>query len=147
MCLAINIDQAVVHIADEDMIVYKVITRKVDTGDYHAIFKNYTYSLTDVMVANKFNETVESIKIFNEVFESIKRLYYGFHSYVHVHDATYLVRRCAVYKKSAGWYANVELLVAKCMVPKGTRYVRGTNDDLDENILSEKLKIIEFVNT
>lgn len=143
MCLHIDEKHAVVKTADKDIMVYKVIQCN-RAGEHHAIFKCFIYDLTDVMVADHFEETVKRVGSFRKYYDYVMRLSYGFHSYVRQDDAFILLSRCLTNNYRTGWYGDVDLRLAKFVVPKDTRYINGVNDDNHLNILSEKLKFVKF---
>lgn len=146
MCLNIQGHQAEVLTAADDITVYKVITRKVDGDSYEAVYENYVYSTTDVMVAENFFLTADRVRQFDHFYDrNGAKLSLGFHSFIKLEDATELFKRLTLHKSNNGWFNRVNLMVAKFIIPKGTQYIIGRNDDYKDNYLSEKFQFVEVV--
>ena len=138
MCLLFNQD-AKVETTTEEMVVYKVVLQR--NNCVVAIYQDFMYSLTDVMVAEYFNHSVGRVEDYAKPgLASYRRVYHGFHSFVHERDACNLAM-------IEDYVNNVKFRIraAKFIIPMGTRFIRGVNDDKQGNIVSEKLKFMSWV--
>jgi hypothetical protein len=159
MCITVKHSQAKVLTATDDIVVYKVA--HVGTKGLRSLYQRYPYSDTEVMVAEKFDE---SIQLVNDLYsgklsyqdeeggsERVTYLTHGFHSFTTFEHARELLRFIGgplpetvefVKNETTGKKQLMkveERRVMRFVIPAGTRYVKGwfTNR---ENILSEMLK-------
>lgn len=140
-------EQAIVHTATEDIIVYKVAIDRVNR--YISYYEKYSYMRYSEMRAKYFDDTIDAIRRFYEMEAEKIDLHYGFHSFVKLEDARHFFDNETDEIKGGSrqhsyYYANPKLIVLKFVVPAGSQYIRGTFTYFDnyENILSEKLKFI-----
>lgn len=136
-------------IADEDIECYKVLTfrwedrNKFKTKILHKLGRLKDFQTLFQETPVTIGEVVNAFPVFSQVeLNSINlystRLYQGFiHSYKHFSDA--------FRAKRYGWCRKYQVVV-KCIIPKGTYYFTGENDDHKDNYASCAIKYVKVVN-
>lgn len=135
-------------VADKDIECYKVLTfrwedrNKFKTKflhklgrlkDFQTLFQDAPVTIGEVVNASPVLSQFELYKInsYNP------RLYEGFiHSYKHLLDAS---------KSKRGSWCEEYQVIVKCIIPKGTYYFTGTNDEGYDNYASCAIKYIKIV--
>jgi hypothetical protein len=160
MCIIVRKSQAQVLTTTEDMFVYKVGVVHVTKG-LLSIYQRFAYHLTDVMVAERFDESVKLVEdlasgklsYWNEDDgpERVTYLHHGFHSFLTPDHAAIMLQHInetlptsvEYFRDSLTGHRSFKSMevrrIMRFIVPAGTRYVKGWLSN-SENILSEKLK-------
>lgn len=113
MCLTIKKNQGILT-AKKDIICYKLVEDGFDSGSLTTPYHYYPIVLGETYTSNIVREH-------NSINE-------GIHSYVKLGYALRYLR---------AWRATMHII--KCIIPKGSRYIRGTFDHDDEAIASDTI--------
>lgn len=100
------------HIAEADIVVYKVVNKILD-DKYESIFEKYIYEKDKVN-----NGSINTRTAITEGQPDIRVVEEGFHSYKHLEDAEFdhFVRKVCGFQNA---------VVVKCIIPKGSTYYNG----------------------
>lgn len=111
--------------AEEDLVCYKVVIR-YEEKKYLSFYRGYIYELNKT-----YYETL--LKLFPECKDKVFCIDKGFHSYVNFCDANDEY----VYQKKM-----YDIALVKCIIPKGSQYLTGTDDLACECYCSNQIKIL-----
>ena len=104
-------------VAKKDIIVYKVFKKSHDgNNDLLSVFTNFRWKVNELMEANTYDK-----ELFREEIKTDKFIGNGvFHTFKNKRDAKYLIKLLGEI-----WGSEYDLTVYKCIIPKGTEYVKG----------------------
>ena len=145
MCLHKTIqktDTNIIEIASKDIICYKLVKHSSfllqsaqkwfikDSIDYYSFYQLFPVEFNKLFIERNFAKTVkETVKDYLKCFKNSNYLClkFGqdmFHSFVNRSDAYAL-------------HSGIE--VVECVIPKGSKYIKGTADNGAENYGSERI--------
>ena len=104
-------------VAKKDIIVYKVFKKSHDgNNDLLSVFTNFRWKVNELMEANTYDK-----ELFREEIKKDKFIGNGmFHTFKNKRDAKYLIKLLGEI-----WGYRYDYTVYKCIIPKGTEYVKG----------------------
>ena len=119
MCLSTkwNLGTFKLKVAKKDIIVYKVFKKSNDNNnDLLSAFTNFRWKVNELMDANPYDK-----ELFREKIKKYKFIGDGmFHTFKNKRDAKYLITLL-----EGIWGSEFDYTVYKCIIPKGTEYVKG----------------------
>ena len=127
MCLTVNKEKFKIEIAQEDIVVYKVLEKH--EKDVISPYQNFVYEI------GKEYKTIMKMRSFC----SLYTIHEGFHSLLNKEDAEdekMDIQRSMI--ADTGW----DFCCFQCIIPKGSNIVYGKYGAKDA-IVSEAIKIIE----
>lgn len=131
MCIVLPKTDCDAKVADNDIIVYKVLVKRNDEYIHRSPYQNFQYrTLEDIIGYTYHSEFSECIEWYGGCVGTMKGLY----SY-----ATYELTRAL--RKSVRISGKQKSVVFKCLIPKGSRYYTNGKE-----YCSDQLKFIERVN-
>lgn len=131
MCIVLPKTDCDTKVADNDIIVYKVLVKRNDEYIHRSPYQNFQYgTLEDIIGCTYRSELSECTELTGGRVGTGKGLY----SY-----ATYNLTRAL--RKSIRISGKQKLVIFKCVIPKDSRYYTD-----GEEYCSDQLKFIERVN-
>ena len=142
MCLIVNKNNPEPITAEQDIVCYKVLRKKLDNKIFKAPIYNFEYCFGYIYTIQ--NEFFKNAFICDDGECLVE---YGFHSFVELSDAICFKERLLDAVQDV-----FDFVIVKCTIPNGARYYKGKqmfarNEDNSPNgYCSEAIRIDEIVN-
>lgn len=118
-------------VADEDIICYKVIFNYCGCSKYRTF-----YQISMIELGEKYHSKLE-LYTDGDTFDG-HSIEMGLHTFCNLKDTKSFVR------SKAGQYTNRDIVIAKCIIPKGSTYYKGIFRVRNKNIESYASDTLQY---